>query len=50
MKLIEDMAKNSQIKPEITAMAINDLHLVKSFSKSLRNTLTVTDSETEIQA
>ena len=50
MKLIEDMAKNTQIKPEITAMAINDMHLVKSFSKSLRNTLTVTDTEPETEA
>jgi phosphate:Na+ symporter len=49
MKLIEDMAKNTQIKPEITAMAINDMHLAKSFSKSLRNTLTVTDSEPETE-
>ncbi|MDM5271030.1 Na/Pi symporter [Sulfurovum sp. zt1-1] len=45
MKLIEDMAKNTHIKPEITAMAINDMHLVKSFSKSLRNTLNITNSK-----
>lgn len=41
MELIEDMAKNTSIKSEITAIAINDMHLVKSFSKSLRNTLNV---------
>jgi len=39
MKTIEEMAKNPHISSEMTTIGINDLHLVKSFSKSLRNTL-----------
>ena len=49
MKIIEDMAKNREIKSEITAIAINDMHLVKSFSKSLRNTLNSTGSKTDLK-
>jgi len=39
MELIEDMAKNPHIKSEMTTITIIDMHLVKSFSKSLRNIL-----------
>lgn len=41
MKAIESMAKNPRVSSEMTAIGINDLHLVKSFSKSLRNTLAI---------
>ena len=49
MKIIEDMAKNRKIKSEVTAIAINDMHLVKSFSKSLRNTLGVSAYRSNIK-
>jgi phosphate:Na+ symporter len=44
MKIIEDMAKNPHIKSEMTTIAINDMHLVKSFSKSLKNTMSVVNA------
>ncbi|MFT7879819.1 MAG: Na/Pi cotransporter family protein [Sulfurimonas sp.] len=47
MELIEDMAKNPRIKSEMTTIAINDMHLVKSFSKSLRNILNVAGNSSE---
>jgi phosphate:Na+ symporter len=50
MRIIEDMARNTRIKPERTAIAINDMHLVKSFSKSLRNTLNVSNFEANTKA
>ncbi len=40
MEIIGDIAKNRSIASEMTTIAINDLHLSKSFSKSLRNALT----------
>ena len=39
METIGDIAKNRSIPSEMTTIAINDLHLSKSFSKSLRNVL-----------
>lgn len=39
MEIIGDIAKNRAIASEMTTIAINDLHLSKSFSKSLRNAL-----------
>jgi len=39
MEIIGDIAKNRSIASEMTTIAINDLHLSKSFSKSLRNAL-----------
>ncbi|WP_286336940.1 Na/Pi cotransporter family protein [Hydrogenimonas cancrithermarum] len=39
LELIADIAKNRAIASEMTTIAINDLHLSKSFSKSLRNVL-----------
>ncbi len=39
MELIADIAKNRMISSEMMTIAINDLHLSKSFTKSLRNTL-----------
>ncbi|UFH58618.1 Na/Pi cotransporter family protein [Sulfurovum mangrovi] len=47
MVLIEDMAKNPRIKSEMTTIAINDMHLVKSFSKSLRNILNIADTSSD---
>ncbi|MGC9351370.1 MAG: Na/Pi cotransporter family protein [Sulfurovum sp.] len=47
LELIEDMAKNPRIKSEMTTIAINDMHLVKSFSKSLRNILNVAGNSSE---
>jgi phosphate:Na+ symporter len=47
MELIEDMAKNPHIKSEMTTIAINDMHLVKSFSKSLKNILNMTNTTSE---
>ncbi|MFT7824633.1 MAG: Na/Pi symporter [Sulfurimonas sp.] len=44
MAIIEDMAKNPQIKSEMTTIAINDMHLAKSFSKSLRNTINIVNT------
>jgi len=41
MEIIEDIAKNPSISSNITTIAINDIHLVKSFSKSLRNALLI---------
>lgn len=37
--LIHDMVMNHNIPPEMTAIAVNDLHLSKSFTKALRNAL-----------
>ncbi|WP_201353324.1 Na/Pi cotransporter family protein [Hydrogenimonas urashimensis] len=37
MQIIGEIAKNRSIASEMTTIAINDLHLSKSFSKSLRN-------------
>jgi phosphate:Na+ symporter len=39
IELITDMAKNSDISSEMLSVAINDMHLSKSFTKSLRNVL-----------
>jgi phosphate:Na+ symporter len=39
IKIIEELAKNPSVNSHITAMAINVMHLVKSFTKSLRNVL-----------
>ncbi|MDX1809766.1 MAG: Na/Pi symporter [Sulfurospirillaceae bacterium] len=39
VKMIEEIAKNMDIKSEMTAIVINDMYLVKSFSKSLLNAL-----------
>ncbi len=41
MRLIADIARNSQIRSEMTTITINDMHLIKSFSKSLRNALNI---------
>ena len=37
--IIKDIAKNHSIKSDVTTMAINDMHSVKSFSKSMYNIL-----------
>lgn len=37
--LINDIARNPAIPSEMTTIAVNDLHLSKSFTKSLRNVL-----------
>lgn len=39
MTLIHDIVNNQAIPSEMTAIAVNDLHLSKSFTKSLRNVL-----------
>ncbi|WP_456450523.1 Na/Pi cotransporter family protein [Hydrogenimonas sp.] len=39
MAVIGSLAKNRKVSSEMTTIAINDLHLSKSFSKSLRNAL-----------
>lgn len=39
MELIHDIARNPAIHSEMTTIAINDLHLSKSFTKSLRNVI-----------
>jgi phosphate:Na+ symporter len=39
MTLIHDIVTNHDIPSEMTAIAVNDLHLSKSFTKSLRNVL-----------
>ena len=39
MGIIADLSNNRAIPSEMTTIAINDLHLSKSFSKSLRNVL-----------
>jgi hypothetical protein len=39
MELITDIANNRAIASEVTTIAVNDLHLSKSFTKSLRNVL-----------
>ncbi len=39
MALIHDIARNPAIHSEMTTIAINDLHLSKSFTKSLRNVI-----------
>jgi phosphate:Na+ symporter len=43
MKLIENMARNRTVSSEMTTIAINDMHLVKSFTKSLKNTIVSVD-------
>ncbi|WP_457750416.1 Na/Pi cotransporter family protein [Sulfurimonas sp.] len=35
--IIKDIAKNHSIKSDVTTMAINDMHSIKSFSKSMYN-------------
>ena len=47
MTLINDIASNHTIASEMTTIAVNDLHLSKSFTKALRNALRL---ETEIPA
>ncbi|WP_434637822.1 Na/Pi symporter [Sulfurimonas sp. NW7] len=37
--IIKDIARNHSIKSDVTTMAINDMHSVKSFSKSMYNIL-----------
>ena len=39
MTLIHDIVTNHEIPSEMTTIAVNDLHLSKSFTKSLRNVL-----------
>ncbi|MEN8148002.1 MAG: Na/Pi symporter [Campylobacterota bacterium] len=39
MTLIHDISNNHAISSEMTTIAVNDLHLSKSFTKSLRNVL-----------
>jgi len=39
MGMIRDISKNRKIPTEMTTIAVNDMHLSKSFSKSLRNVL-----------
>ena len=39
MKTIRGIAKNREIPTEMTTIAVNDMHLSKSFTKSLRNVL-----------
>ncbi|MGB5966333.1 MAG: Na/Pi symporter [Sulfurimonadaceae bacterium] len=39
MTLIHDIANNRAITSEMTTIAVNDLHLSKSFTKALRNVL-----------
>jgi len=39
MTLIHDIVNNHDIPSEMTTIAVNDLHLSKSFTKSLRNVL-----------
>ncbi len=39
MALIHDIARNPAIPSEMTTIAVNDLHLGKSFTKSLRNVI-----------
>ena len=39
MDTIRDISKNHSIPSEMTTIAVNDMHLSKSFSKSLRNAL-----------
>ena len=41
MGTIRGMAKNRDIPTEMTTIAVNDMHLSKSFTKSLRNALRV---------
>ena len=43
MKLIENMARNHAVSSEMTTITINDMHLVKSFTKSLKNTIVSTN-------
>jgi phosphate:Na+ symporter len=49
MHLIENIARNPKINSAMTAITINDMHLVKSFSKSLRNVLAVNLENSEDQ-
>ena len=41
MGTVRGIAKNREIPAEITTIAVNDMHLSKSFTKSLRNVLRV---------
>ncbi len=41
MQLIENIAKNKNINSEMTTITVNAMHLTKSFSKSLRNVVTM---------
>ncbi len=41
MALLSDMAKNSAVSSSMLTIAVNDMHLSKSFTKSLRNILTL---------
>ena len=42
--ILKDIAKNHNIQSDVTTMAINDLHSIKSFSKSMYNILKLADS------
>jgi hypothetical protein len=42
--IIKDIAKNHNIQSDVTTMAINDLHSIKSFSKSMYNLLKLVHS------
>ena len=42
-KIISEIIKNKSIPKEVNSIAINDMHLSKSISKSLRNFLYVTN-------
>ena len=44
--IIKDIAKNHSIKSDVTTMAINDMHSIKSFSKSMYNILKLKANET----
>ncbi len=39
LELVHEIAANRAVPAEVTTIAVNDLHLVKSFTKSLRNAL-----------
>ncbi len=39
MELISDMARNREVSSQMLTIAINDMHLSKSYTKSLRNVL-----------
>lgn len=49
MMLIEDMAKNSNISSYMLTIAVNDMHLSKSFTKSLRNILSLIFAQEEVK-
>ena len=49
MGMIRGIAKNREISTEMTTIAVNDMHLVKSFTKSLRNALRFESSINETE-